>query len=185
MKLPTLIQYQPFLLTDELVLWSLVEQKADALRARVCALVEIESVRDRIRIHGVNIDGGTIELGEVGWAIRLRDSNQLLNVVRELAATVQPARFLRKSGAAWHVITLEGGRCHSESVDDWLGHLRALGAEATSFAEQIVLKATPLSDEISAEDVALVQSLVRLDEDAFAPRAHLGALHARLGRHHE
>jgi Flp pilus assembly protein TadD len=210
---PRLLQWEPIIAIDDVVLVPRAGCEADAAM-RVTGAARLATARIEVQVHGVNIDGGTIDCGAAGDVVRILPAplDDILAAVRALAPVVEPARFVVCGEVAIAIAsptnvgraappeaarstiaspTNVGRAAPPEAarseitgdvdvtpVADWVDYLASQGAEAAAVDALI-----EGHDEPRAEHVAEAEAAVRISPDAHRPRAHLGWLLMRLGRH--
>jgi tetratricopeptide (TPR) repeat protein len=144
-------------------------------------VARLEPTRIDVYVTGTNIDGGTVDLGDGGCAVRIVAGtlDEVTAATRALAEAVEPACFMVRGEASAHAFTVDGA-VRIDPVDDWAAYLARV--DALDLVCEALLAETDGCDEPRPEHLPAVEAAVALRPDAYRPRAHLGWLLMRLDR---
>jgi tetratricopeptide (TPR) repeat protein len=171
-----LVQWEPVQTSGEVLLFPRAGRQAD-LAARIGGVARLSPAQAQVYVGGVNIDGGTIDVGEDGQVVQLLPGTleEISQAAHSLVGLVEPARFLVVQDAHAQAFFI-GDTVVVEPVSDWATHLAERGA--AQVAIEVLLEG---HDKPRAEHLPDAEAAVRLSPDTHWPRAHLGWLLMRLG----
>ncbi|MEJ7598086.1 MAG: hypothetical protein WKG01_09280 [Kofleriaceae bacterium] len=166
--IPRLIQWQPVVAHDEVLLLPTGDVEPIVARHPIATLVP---TRIDLHVSGVNIDGGSIDLGAGMPVVRLANAplEELLAASRALAELVEPACFVVRDDGI--VIELAGDVTVTPD-DAWVVRI----------AHDDVDTACDALDTSDPGTLAIVQQLADALPDAYRPRAMLGSIWLARGK---